>query len=745
MLIVVETNVKKFRFVFGFHMHWTGMLWEWGLDTLSNSIRCLKRVLEETGLKAGLNLDGRGIEDLASSDPEAIAWIKDALSKNISEIWGGTYTQPYGILIGAESNIQQFLFGIRTMRNTLGETPKIFSEEEIYFFPQLPQILNQLGYEGALLFPQHTWTTPTFPKEKEAIVRWKGIDGSEIHAVPFSDRCLMRGIPTIERTLREVIANEPDEPLMITWLEILDKPNWMWRTEYVLPYLRKMLEEKDFITKPQLLKEYFEEHRSDKSIPVREYTLDETFHGISVGKNGDTLPKLWRQTERTITRAEYLAAWCSFLGQPYPQFSSYPEWQLHEAWKNLLFSQGHDAFECQGLTDHVGRRYAQTAIMLSQDVLRRCEKRLDEVFGESDRKAVHREIEEKGKRLFLKGAKGKTVISLETGEVNEIEVEGFSFLSEPFGLPLHAKVIAPPRVVKRTDGVFVISDFAIPCGYGILKWHVSHDNEFLRGQIMLQFHEKPKTGILESVFLPLRPSFPVRAWKADTPFAVVRLHPNGEWLHRQPTEHWLTSPQIEEWIPKPIPYQSFVSLEGEKGWLQYISAQNSLALAKENGMDAVLFNVDAWDGDNWLSRATLDFALVPHARNVSNAELLECAEFALGWMPLGKEQRGEHFLLSIQEGKAFLTAVRKVGEELEIRLFETEGKRQSIRLRYSWKIETARAVTPLGKDSDKSFEIEKDSISFSLSPHEILTLRLLFEGKRTEYLDIDSYRDLWVG
>lgn len=736
---------KAFHFVFGFHMHWTGMVWEWGIDTLSNSIQCLKKTLEETGLKAGLNLDGKGIEKLAIHDPEAIEWLKDSLSRGILEIWGGTYTQPYGILTGAESNIQQFLFGIRAMKKALGDTPKIFSEEEIHFFPQLPQILKQLGYVGALLFPQHTWTTPTFPKEKEAMIRWKGIDGSEIYAIPYSERCLMRGIPTIERTLRNVIANEPDEPLMITWLEILDRPDWMWRTEYVLPYLKDMLREKDFITKPQLLEEFFEKHRTEKSIPAREYTLDETFHGVSVGKNGDILPKLWRQAERTITRAEYLAAWCSFLGQPYPQFSSYPEWQLHEGWKNLLCSQGHDAFECQGLTDHVGRRFAQTAIMLSQDIIRRCGKRLDEVFGKRQSEPTPREYEEDAEHLFIKNANSKTTISLKTGEIIEMELEGFSFLSEPFGLPTNAKSTASPRVIKRAEGLFVISEFVIPCGGGVLKWHISHENEFLRGQIMLQFQEKPKTGILESVFLALRPSFSVRAWKVDTPFAVVHLHPNGEWLHRQPTGHWLTSPQIEERIPRPLVHQSFVFLQGERGGIQYVSAQNSLALAKENGMDEVLYNVDAWDGENWLSQATLDFALIPHLHNVSNRKLLECAELALGWHPLGKETRGKNFLVSILEGNAFLSAVRKVGEELEIRLFETEGKGGKIHLLFPWKMEIARAVSPLGDDFDKSLEIEKSSIRFSLSPYEILTLRLLFEGKRTEYFDIDSYRNIWVG
>lgn len=721
------------------------MVWEWGLDTLSNSIRCLKKILEDTGLKAGLNLDGKGIEELAIHDHEAIGWIKDSLTRGTTEIWGGTYTQPYGILIGAESNIQQFLFGIHAMKNILGETPKIFSEEEIHFFPQLPQILQQLGYDGALLFSQHTWSTPTFPKEKEAMVRWKGIDGSEIYAIPYSERLLMRGIPTIERTLRDVIANEPNEPLMITWLEILDKPDWMWRTEYVLPYLKNMLENKDFSAKPQLLKEYFEEYKNATSIPIREYTLDETYHGISVGKNGDALPKLWRQAERTIARAEYLAAWCSFLGQPYPQFSCYPEWQLHEAWKNLLLSQGHDAFECQGLTDHVGRRYAQTALMLSKDVVRRSEKRLDEAFGKEERTAIPWKCNEESKRLFIKNTHSNTTISLETGKIEQIELYGSSFLSEPFGLPLHSKVTVPPRVVKRPEGLFVISEFEFPCGEGVLKWHASLDHAFLHGQIMLRIHEKPKAGILESVFLPLRPSFPVRNWKADTPFAVVRLHPNGKWLHRQPTGHWLTSPQIEEWIPKPLVHQSFVYLEGEKGGLQYISAQNSLALAKENGMDAVLYNVDAWDGDNSLSQATLDFALIPHLPNVENKELLNCAEIALGWHPLGKETKGRNFLLSILQGKAFLSAVRKVGEELEIRLFETEGEEQEICLLFPWKIETARCVTPLGKDFDKVLEAENTSIRFSLSPYEILTMRLLFEGKRTEYFDIDSYRNIWVG
>ena len=97
-------------------------------------------------------------------------------------------------------------------------------------------------------------------------------------------------------------------------------------------------------------------------------------------------------------------------------------------------------------------------------------------------------------------------------------------------------------------------------------------------------------------------------------------------------------------------------------------------------------------------------------------------------------------------GNAWLTCVRKRGEWLVVRLFETEGCHSIATLGFLWAVEKAQVVNLLGEPigtpavaaRGKSFEVE-------LQPCQIATLRFLFQGCRTEYPDLDAYRSVWVG
>ncbi|MCH8273819.1 MAG: hypothetical protein IH851_03430 [Armatimonadetes bacterium] len=751
---------KVVRFLFGTHMHWTGMVWEWGEDTLANSMAALRRVIEETGLKCGLNLDGKGVEKLALAYPESVKWLRKALDEGLIELWGGTYSQPYGGLVGPESNIRQRVYGIRAFENILGRRPEIFAEEEFDFFPQLPQLLNQLGYRGALLFPQHTWHTPTWPKEDAPVILWRGVDGSTIPSVPYSDRCLMRGIPTALERLKEPCIRDADAPLMITWLETLDKPNWMWRTEFVIPYLKELRDADGYEIRPLLLGELFEKDETSEAggqapadAPVREYTLDDCFHGISAGKNGDQLPRLWRTAEQTVLRAEFLAAWTSFLGRPYPQFDSYPEWQLEEAWRNLCLAQGHDAYQCEGLTDFAGKRFAQMAIMHAQDVERRCERHLRERMSRGRLEGLPGDCAEPPERRIVRGPERLTVetggvrasISINHGTLLDYKADGTELIAEPVGLPEGWQATGEPAIAERHGSVLVTTPISGPGdARGSLKWQFAPGELAVRGQLTLNLKELLPPGIMNSIRLPIRVPGKVTRWRVDTPFAVVDVHPNGEWLHRQPTGDWLTSPQTEEWIPKPIVHQSFVCMEWEGGGLQYVSRQNSLALARDDGLDAIIFGYDAWDEENWARRATIDFALSP-VGGCTNCELLESE--ALARPP---NEGVDHFSLDgvylLWTGDGIhVTSVRKAGEELEVRLFETEGEPRESEITFPWAVESVRVVNPLGEESPKTADVDGQTVRLTLNAREIVTLRVLFEGKRTEYPDIDRYRSVWVG
>ncbi|GIV01598.1 MAG: hypothetical protein KatS3mg015_0428 [Fimbriimonadales bacterium] len=709
---------RTVKFAFGHHKHWTGMVWEWGEDTLTVSVQSLRIVLDQLPLIAGLNFDGKGIEYLAERNPASIEWLRDALGEGRVELWGGTYTQPYGHMIGHESNVRQRQTGVAAFRRILGERPRVFVEEEFDLFPQLPQMLTLLEYEGAMLFPQHTWHTPTIPETEEEVVSWMSPDGSSLPTIPYSRRCLMRGIPTALDRLDDPLLQE-DGSLLVTWLEVLDKPNWMWRSEFVLPYLRALLEnDKNVRIEPTTLLAFLQERAPSRKLLLPQ---EETFHGISVGKNGDALPRLWRSAEGVLLTAEHLSAWCSLLGRPYPQFDAYPEWQLAEAWRFLMQSQGHDAYECEGLTHRAGRRYAQMATMLAKDVLDRAKTHLKQ-------KDLLRTADAEAQPCPFQ--------VLPDGRVaDELGILEPCLL--PIGWRRETEVASAAGSLRY--------DIGSEWGAGVQKVTAGADG-ILRIQTTLALSRLPEAGILQSIRLSLTFRSEPRTFRADSPFLVTTVRPSGRWIHRQPTGDWLTSPQWEEWIENPLTFLTFFTVQTDRGEVLFASKQNTLALVRENAVEVVLFTRDAWDEDAVDRRATLDSAVALLPADATNLDRLVTAAraFLHPLHPSLATRNGLSFA-SIQ-GPAFVTCVRKEGEDVEVRLFETEGSAGEALLEFPWHVESATRVNLVGaEDGDLSPEFEDRRIALPLRPHQIVTLRIRFQGIRTQYPDIDRYRDVWVG
>src|SRR5690606_3071619 len=95
--------------------------------------------------------------------------------------------------------------------------------------------------------------------------------------------------------------------------------------------------------------------------PVRRYGMDDVFHGMSLGKNGNRVHRLAREIEQTLVAAEATATLAGSLGKPYAQRSKYPSWELEEAWRELLAYEHHDNDECEGLCGSIGDLGAERA------------------------------------------------------------------------------------------------------------------------------------------------------------------------------------------------------------------------------------------------------------------------------------------------------------------------------------------------------------------------------------------------
>ncbi len=248
-------------YTFGNHMHWVDMQWLWGYHVLPGSIRDMLHFCRETGAKGNVNFDGIGYEKLAAEDPESLAELREAVQNGTIEPVGCSYGQPYGLFHGGESNLRQRIYGARTVRRLLGMWPKTFWEEEFDFFPQLPQMLKGCGFDYASLFFQWTWHTPEIPKEEVPVIWWEGQDGSRLLCATRNKLNLHQWPEDMDATFADLASNPPTSgtgptPLILQWLELMPSPDWMCRSEVLLPKMRELLADERFEIRMATLGEY---------------------------------------------------------------------------------------------------------------------------------------------------------------------------------------------------------------------------------------------------------------------------------------------------------------------------------------------------------------------------------------------------------------------------------------------------------------------------------------------------------
>lgn len=276
-------------YTFGNHMHWVDMQWLWGYHVLPGSIRDMLHFCRETGAKGNVNFDGIGYEKLAAEDPEALAELREAVQNGTIEPVGCSYGQPYGLFHGGESNIRQRIYGARTVRRLLGVWPKTFWEEEFDFFPQLPQMLKGCGFDYASLFFQWTWHTPEIPKEEVPVIWWEGQDGSKLLCATRNKLNLHQWPEDMDATFADLASSPPTPdaqgptPLILQWLELMPSPDWMCRSELLLPKMRELLADDRFDIEMATLGEYLKRSMERRSIgfqpmPMSAFQADSPDH-----------------------------------------------------------------------------------------------------------------------------------------------------------------------------------------------------------------------------------------------------------------------------------------------------------------------------------------------------------------------------------------------------------------------------------------------------------------------------------
>jgi len=650
----MTTTRQPLYYTFGNHMHWVDMQWLWGYDVLPNSLRDMLHFCNETGAKGNINFDVIGYEKMAAESPDALQELRNAVQRGQLEVVGASYGQPYGLFQGGESNVRQRIYGVRGVQRLLGVRPKTFWEEEFDFSPQLPQLLKGVGYEYASLFFQWTWHTPHIPYEDIPTVWWEGLDGSRILTSTRNKLNLHQWPEDFAGILEQPIVKSMPDAGIVQWLELMPSPDWMCRSELLLPQLHDLIADPRFELRFVTLGEYVETARQHAE--VRRYTLDDVFHGMSLGKNGDYFRRLSRRAEQSLLAAESLSALSALFGRPYPHWDAYPLWELEEAWRETLSAQHHDNEECEGLCGHVGRYSYERSLSLSGHVVERSlallaarvtaepgatlvynplgwerEAAVDGqmvtvpalgycVAGES-RSVAPVTVDETPDAITLRRRTLSVTVDKGRGVITQITSADF-----PDGVVMADSPLLTLRMT--VDGQAYTFDEAVVCvdGEAVVIERGAANGARLTIRVALAAELEavdvhytaaglPRTDgrVAAALKTALRFDLPELTLIHDHPYGISELKALGKkYLRKYPTGEWMTSAQEFEEVENPFTALQLLDFtSGDRGLL-YLHDGSQAFLRDGDTVYNVLTMYDPWDEDYFIDKLDAHFRLIPH-------------------------------------------------------------------------------------------------------------------------------------
>ena len=495
--------------------------------------------------------------------------------------------------------------------------------------------------------------------------------------------------------LEQGLINELEAPAIVQWLELMPSKDWMCRSEVLLPRLKALFADERFevraVTCGGLIGELSEAARQGGSetarqrgsetggeaLPVRAYSMDEVWHGMTLGKNADRHPRRSREVEHEILAAESLAAVAGLFGRPYASWDVYPTWELDEAWRELLAAQHHDNHECEGLCGFVGYHQIDKADALAVEVLDRTDDHIarrialdDEAefvtntlgwpisvsLNTPDKQAVvvsrvppfghapidphsgsyrvcpAHELVTDGHQITLSTHNCRVCVDTQRSIITHLTL-GDTHLTAgdlPIATCRTTAALRPPcrsqtRVETGPDGnpEIVIerawTDVSLTERIGFLT-----AQEGLLLRLEIEDLETLEPGFAGALRLAFRRSSS-NSILADSPWHVDTLNPDRTYRRKYPTGDWMTSDQWFESVRGAFTANRFCEFDADTGRLLVVLDRPSQGFLQSDRTDLIVAARDPWDESRCADSASRSYLLLPgndlrHAERVRHAE-----------------------------------------------------------------------------------------------------------------------------
>ncbi|WP_254510057.1 hypothetical protein [Anatilimnocola floriformis] len=133
-----------------------------------------------TTTPSNLLISGTVAGQLAAKEPQSLELVRERIQQGTLGIIGGEGTERRLPLLSLEGIEAELELGKQAYESILGKPPEVYGRWKFGLTPQLPGILNRLGYKGALHTSLEDGKVPDGTQLK---VRWEGLDGQAIDAI----------------------------------------------------------------------------------------------------------------------------------------------------------------------------------------------------------------------------------------------------------------------------------------------------------------------------------------------------------------------------------------------------------------------------------------------------------------------------------------------------------------------------------------------------------------------------------
>lgn len=339
-------GAEAFRFHMIAHAHIDPVwLWPWpeGMSVVQSTFRSALDRMKENKDFTFIASSARFYEWVAETDPAMLAEIRKRVEEGRWCLIGGWWVEPDINIPSGEALVRQGLYGQMTLQKLFGRRARTaFNPDSFGHTGTLPQIIKSQGMENYIFMRPG-------PHEKNLpsdLFWWEGADGTKVLTYRIQGG-YGEGEPW-NKPMGYIMERCAGQPMKNVMLFYGAGDHGGGATKDNIKSIEALKGAKGaptvmFSTPDR----YFGEIRADKRLALPTVKDDLQHHAVGCYTAEAAIKKGNRQAEAALVTAEKTAAVGAVAWG-----ADYPQTELAEAWKKVLFLQFHDSLAGSSLYDH---------------------------------------------------------------------------------------------------------------------------------------------------------------------------------------------------------------------------------------------------------------------------------------------------------------------------------------------------------------------------------------------------------